>query len=302
MSVQQLVETWARSPALDRLVSAFGGDPGEQELAARLDWLEDFSLRWDYRAGAERNEVKRTDFEPERAALIVQAARELGLVGTEPPPHERYDHVLILGGLIRACFARPAHAARLLADGAITAGNVTALGGFRQLRGDELDLAAALGVRHIADEFEAMDAGARRAFGLDRPAAERGEASEELGASWRVHEYADGTAVQVVAAPSTEPGVRRANTSDTYKWFAEQLAELTPGQRILLVTTDIYRPYQHADAVRMLGLPYGVEIDVVGIRPGDVDPAFAQEFAPSQYLQEVRSTIRAMRMLLRAAA
>ncbi len=139
--------------------------------------------------------------------------------------------------------------------------------------------------------------------GVSEPIAGRGEQSEVVGAAWRVVEYAgpDGVPLHVVGASAREPRVRRANTADTYEWFATELAELHRGQRIVIVTSDIYMRYQHADAMRMLALPYGVEIDAVGIQPGDVDPRLKQVFAPHNYLQEIRSTIRALRALYEAA-
>jgi hypothetical protein len=103
--------------------------------------------------------------------------------------------------------------------------------------------------------------------------------------------------VRVVAAPSSEPGVRRANTPDTYAWYATELAQIRPGQRLLVVTTEIYVPFQHADALRMLALPHGVQVDVVGVNPGKAHPELRQTFEPHNYLQEIRSTIRALRAL-----
>jgi len=124
----------------------------------------------------------------------------------------------------------------------------------------------------------------RAAFGDSDPIAGRGEQSEVVGAAWRVVEYVgpDGVPLHVVGAPSREPGVGRANTADTYEWFATELAELHRGRRIVIVTSDIYMRYQHADAMRMLALPYGVEIDAVGIQPGDVGTRLKQVFRASQ--------------------
>ena len=301
------IDAWARSPAIAELVAAFAPEarpPFDADLAELLDWLEQLSARWDLREGRERNLVDDQQTDEPVGRMIQAAAHGLGLVGTLPPPARRYDHVLILGGLIRACFARPRHAAALLRERGVEAGAVTALGGYRELRGDELELAARFGMPDLADEFDAMHAGVRAAFELGEPIAERGERSDVLGASWRVVEYetVEDVALHVVAAPSSDPGERRANTADTYAWWAAELARLRRGQRILIVTTDIYVPYQHADALRMLGLRYDVEVDAVGIRPGDVDPRLQQEFLPHNYLQEIRSTIRAYRMLHETAA
>ena len=92
-----------------------------------------------------------------------------------------------------------------------------------------------------------------------------------------MHEYTSARQpVSVIAAPSSEPEVRRTNTPDSYQWFATEFAGLQAGQRLLLVTSDIYVPFQHADAVRVLGLPYEVTVETMGIQPGDLDPALSR--------------------------
>ncbi len=306
------IDGWVRSPALRVLVAEFDGAfPEGEPLDALLAWLEEFSTRWDYRAGNERNLVASPRFAPATRKVTLAAAEALGLIGSGTPRHPsgeecslHYDDVLILGGLVRACLARPLHAAKLLTDGTVEADRVTALGGFRAIAGDEHGLVEkVLGDQEqIADEFHAMQAGVRNAFDIVWPGQERGEHSDVVGASWRVTDLTTttGLPVRVVAAPSSEPGVRRANTPDTYVWYATELARLQPGQRLLVVTTEIYVPFQHADALRMLALPYGVQVDVAGVDPGKAHPALRQIFEPHNYLQEVRSTIRALRALYRA--
>ncbi len=302
------MEEWARSPALDELVRLSGGEvPAKLELPELLAWLERFSEAWDFRGGKERNLFKARSLDPATDKTIKAAAAALGLIKGGVEPEGRYDHVLILGGLARACLARPLAAARVLEKGGVEAGAVTALGGFRELKGDEVGLveqvaAEQAGTRPVGDEFDAMDVGARLAFGLGSPDRERGERSEQAFGSWRVHEYTTGASlpVAVVAAPSSEPEVRRTNTGDSYEWFATEFAGLRPGQRLLLVTSDIYVPYQHADALRVLGLPHEVRVETMGIQPGEVDPRLSQVFSADAYLQEVRSTIMAFGRLLAA--
>ncbi len=307
--LESAVSAWARSPHLHGLVREFDGDPpgAAMSLADLLAWLDEFSTRWDFRGGVERNLVTAPVLGEQQGDLVVEAAHRLGLIGTSRPPYDRYDHMLILGGLVRACFARPLHAARLLAEKdartnePLKVGRVTALGGHRPLGGDELDLVARIEEGELSDELEAMDSGVRRAFCLGEPSEVRGVPSTVVGESWTVHEYRTGAVpVSVIAAPSTEPGVRRANTADTYEWFASEYAQLRPGERVLVVTSDIYAPYQHADALRMLAVKHEVEVDVVGIQPGDLDARLMQTFEPHNYLQEIRSTIRALRALYQA--
>jgi hypothetical protein len=302
-SIRGWVDSWATEPLLEGLVREWGGQPPtEDDLLSRLRVLEAFSERWDFRGGRERNLVDSVDVSAEQRELVEAAASKLGLVGVNDPPPGDYDQIVILGGLVRACVARPRHAARLLEDGRLTSAHVIALGGHRPLRGDEQQLAAALLPAGIDDEFSAMDAGTRAAFGLATPVTSRGERSDVVGASWSVREYRrrDALRVDVVAAPSSQPGVRRANTPDTYDWLARTSGWLRRGQRMLIVTTDIYRPYQRADAVRMLTLPHAIEVEVVGAAPGQFDPRLDQSFEPHQYLQEIRSGIRSMRLLLEA--
>lgn len=211
---------WIGSPALAALVAEFsenGETMPKGSIAETLAWLDEFSARWDYRAGKERNLATETEFDQQTADLVLAAADALGLRGDRAPAASRYDQVLILGGLVRACIARPLHAAALLSSG-VSAGRITALGGYRPLGGNELPLAQTLELDEHNDEFDVMDAGVRRAFALREPVHEAGESSDVVGASWRVRDYetGDGLLVSVVAAPSSEPGVRRANTPDTY--------------------------------------------------------------------------------------
>ena len=296
------IRAYLDSAAISALIAEFAtGErppPATTQLAERLAWLDRFSERWDFRAGRERNLVTDGELSPKASALAYAAAEALGLTGRSVPPDGHYEQILILGGLVRACIARPLHCAALLHDG-VTADAVTALGGYRPLAGNELPLAESFDMRRHADEFDVMDDGVSKAFSLAKPVDERGEQSNSLGASWRVREYRGpaGLPVSVIAAPSSEPGVRRANTPDTYDWFASKIAKLKAEQRVLVVTTSIYVPFQHVNAIRMFTLPYGVRVDTVGAEPGELDSRLAQHFFPHNYLQEIRSTIRALRDL-----
>lgn len=296
------IAEWSGAEALRHLVRAFGGSENlfVRDVAARLAALDAFSDRWDTRKGAERNLATPLNLSPDQEELVLAVARALGFVESRPPQREDYDHVFVLGGLLRACLVRPAYAAELIRGGAVRTSQVTALGGHRPFRGDEFQLAEQAGVREVREEFEALDRGTRRAFGLGEPTAERGDKSELPGGTWSVRTYRtrSGLHVSVAAAPSSEPLTRRADTADTYAWFAEHLAHLKRGQSLLAVTTAIYVPAQQAAALRMLALPFHVQVETVGVVPGEVIPTLAQAFTPSNYLQEIRSAIRAYRSLL----
>jgi hypothetical protein len=298
-------DQWLTSPPIRALVAAFGGDPARLEgplsqLDARLASFDQFTDRWDTRQGRERNQADELELTTEQQELITATTDALGYCGGTRLRFTHYDHVLILGGLIRACLSRPAHAANLLSAGTITADNITALGGHRPFAGNEFDQAAAAGLPELTEEYEALDKGMRIAFGLGDPKHIDGEQSALLGSTWGVRHYRtnDGVTIHVAAAPSSDPENRRADTSDTYAFFAERLAPLEPHQRLLMITTPIYVPPQHLAAVRMLTLPYGVEVDTIGTPPPALPPGAPPAQSPTRYLLEIRATVRALRKLV----
>ncbi|MDN3351970.1 hypothetical protein [Actinomadura sp. DC4] len=299
--VEDAIRAWVTHPAFMRLVADFGGPAVDRDLPEYLAALEEFSVAWDFRAGRERNLAHSKEVLEGDEGKIFDAARTLGLRDAfERPAKARYDHCLILGGMVRACVVRPLWAAGLRHTG-VEFGDVTALGGFRRLGGDEPALAEIAGMGDVVDELHAMDVGLRRAFAVaGEPKMEGEYIPEDPNRGWAVRRYhADGLPLTVVAAPSTQPETRRANTADTYAWWAENVAELGPGHRVLLVTSAIYVPFQHADAVRMLASVHGCAVETVGAAPELTGGLPQQNFAATNYLQEMRSTIRAMRMLQR---
>jgi hypothetical protein len=338
------IDGWLGSEPLRELVHAFGGGPevlAGGGLAERLDRLDTFSQRWDARQGRERNLADDLDLTAGQRELAISAGEALGLRGPETLRFDHYDHVLMLGGLIRACLARPATAALLLKPGTvpgrtITAGAITALGGHRPFAGDEFEQAAREGLAELTEEYQALDAGTRRAFGLGEPTSVEHHDSALPGGTWGIRTYewrpqyagaaeaagaqdtqgASSTSasrpdraapeqvalervvpIRVVAAPSSEPELRRANTPDSYAFFAARIADLAPGARLLLISTAIHVLPQHLAALRMLGRPYQAEIDTVSARAGSVPGMPLANFTPTKYLQEIRSTIRILRQL-----
>ncbi|WP_235978473.1 hypothetical protein [Streptomyces lycii] len=310
--------SWLATPALPALVAAFARDAADHALVrdlerrsggvtARLARLDAFTDRWDTRRGRERHQALPLTLTGEQERLALAAARALGLCGGTGPRHGRYDHLLILGGTVRGCLLRTAHAARLLDSGRVTADRVTALGGHRPFSGDEREVAAAVGAPHLDEEYAALDFVTRSAFrlgGAGAAARVEGERSPLVGGTWGVRHYrtARGTPVRVAAAPSGEPGRRRAHTADTYAFFARHLAELGPGDRVLAVTSAVNVPAQHAAAVRMLTLPHGAEVDTVGSPPDAAPAALARPPAAADFLLEIRSAVRSLRRLCAAAA
>jgi len=227
---------------------------------------------------------------------VIELAAALGLAGQESPAVNRYDTVVMTGGMVRADIVKPRHVAALLAAG-VQARTVVFLGGFRPFAGDEAELARGLGI-DAHDEFSAMVAGMRAAFGpLGEPEVREEVAATKFG-SWRELRWSrGGTEFVVLAAPSSAPESRRADTADTYRFWAQQ-RRAPYEQHVLLVTTPIYVPYQGAAAVQTLGLEHGIAVETVGTSgaAGDLGE-YSQVFTAAHHLQELRSAIRGMRSL-----
>ncbi len=301
------VDAWAGSAELRRIVRAFGEDtagwhdPGSPDAtlrgAALLDWLDRFSSeQWDFRGGAERNLAPVVTLSREIEVLVLDTARELGLAGPYPLHNSGYDTLLMTGGMIRAEIVKP-RSARELLDSGVAVKSVVFLGGFRPFAGDEIELAPVFGIRGD-NEFDAMVNGMELTFGpLGDPLSTEGGVWRG-SADWRVCRWRrGGLELKVVAAPSSDPGHRRANTADTYRFWADSV-RTSRERSVLVVTTPIYVPYQGAVAVELLGVDRGLAVETVGVSREASDLGeHSQLFLAQNHLQEIRSAIRALRNL-----
>ncbi|MEU8263881.1 hypothetical protein AB0C02_25055 [Micromonospora sp. NPDC048999] len=295
------VRAWVESSPLRGLVGHFGGGWPTGDLSTVLAALDDFSARhWDFRQGRERPDAQEPAFDPATVRLVRDAATALGLVRAVPPALPRYTHLLVLGGLAHACLRRTAYAAHLVQTVADISGEVAVLGSCRTLSPAESQTLADVGVHDCATEVDALDAGVRTAFGVSTPSEETGEEANHPHSAWssRTYRPAGLPPVRVLAAPSSEPDRRRAHTADTQRFWAEHV-RLRAGDPVLMVTAQIYVPFQHCDALRTLALPYGCGVDTVGVDPAPAALAGVPEptLTPGRYLQEIRSAIRSMRAL-----
>ena len=113
--------------------------------------------------------------------------------------------------------------------------------------------------------------------------------SENSKAETRIYsrKYAGGT-IAALAAPSSEPEKRRANTLDTFIYFLDQFRP-SEGSKIILTTNSIYVPFQLMKLMD-IALEKDLLIDCVGVR--------AKEHVPpgkhSMYLQEIKAGLDAI--------
>lgn len=294
---REAIDAWASSTALTELTLASGGSATGLRAADLLRWLDGFAAaHWDFRGGAERNLAPRVALPAELEELVSASAPALGLAGPYPLRRDSYDTILMTGGMIRAGLVKPRFVRELL-DAGLRVSNIVFLGGFRPFVGDELDLAPVLGIDGD-NESDAMVRGMELTFGpLGEPSVSGGETGRGNDSrrvwSWSAH----GMTLRVVAAPSSDPAVRRANTLDTFRYWAEHVRQASENS-VLVVTMPIYVPYQGAGAVEVLGLEHGLAVETVGTSGTASDLGeYSQPFLAQNHLQELRAAIGAMRKL-----
>ncbi|MFF5179960.1 hypothetical protein ACFY2Q_18215 [Micromonospora sp. NPDC000316] len=295
------IAAWVCADPVRRLVARFGGTWPDGDLTDVLRFLDEFSARhWDFRGGRERPDAREPDLDPATAELVLASAAALGLIRPARPARDAYAHLVVLGGLAHACVRRVAYAAHLLRAGLTVEGEVAVLGSFRPLSDWERATLADAGLPADGTEVDVLDTAVRRVFGVADPAEHDGIDAGHPHHSWssRTYRPASLPPVRVLAAPSSEPHRRRAHTADTQRFWAGH-ARLAAGDEVLMVTAPIYVPFQHCDALRTLAIPYGCQIDTVGVDPALTDLAALPEqtLTPGRYLQEIRSAIRSMRAL-----
>jgi hypothetical protein len=295
--VRDQIDAWATSAALAAVVAAFEETVPALRGGELLRWLDAFAgARWDFRSGRERNLARRVSLTAAQTDIVMSRAGDLGLAGRATPRHDAYDTVLMTGGMVRAGVVKPRFVASAVAGG-LAVRHVVFLGAFRTFAGDEAELASALGVDGD-DEVDAMLAGMERAFGpLGDP-----EVSESIHdtphASWREYSWStQPVRLSVIAAPSSDPANRRADSADTYRFWAEHRRRADE-RSVIQVTTPVYVPYQGARAVEILGVGHGLAVETIGVSQWASDLGeLTQRVLPHHYLQELRAAIGAMRSL-----
>jgi hypothetical protein len=323
--INEKLPDWLLRAAVDPAAAVDGLSPPQVDTLRRILAVErmtspDFNFRGtgQYR---ERRQASSADFTPEFRTRIRELATQLGLVRAQEPGVSEYDKTLILGGGYLSPLLRARYAALLRSEG-FQLGEVTFLGSPRFLieKGEPerpITGAYAPGAR---DEFDLLVAAAQAEFGLTLArttflcgcssadvwcphwAAREAEGAEETPAAYTHERRAElvddaGRTVASLLSASTGRPPNRPDTSDTFSLWA-RCANPQVGQRVLMVTSQLFVPFQSFDGMRLLYLPHGVDLDVVGY--GD---DWEDRQQPAEHLlQETLSAVRSGRRLLVDAA
>ncbi|MFY9808099.1 MAG: hypothetical protein WAK86_12635 [Pseudonocardiaceae bacterium] len=248
---------------------------------------------FDFRQGGERWEAKKTEFSQQTAAAVDALVSRIYREPHDVPATEFGEptHGLVLGGRINSCLLRAELLAHLLDQG-LHVQHIWGLGRRRNADNIEREIASRLRLGPVADELDAMCSALRYALTLPDCVERSPQYSSE------VRQLA--ISPIPIAGLAAEPGQGnvRATTSDTYRFFLETAGNLTEHDHVLIITSAIHAPFQHAQALAELSIPTGATITSVGAHLGTSrQTAIRSEWTTAEWLQEVRSAIWSMRVM-----
>jgi len=263
-----------------------------------------FSERWDFRKLQQEATAKDTgegsrwlvndsSLTETQRDIIKESAKELGLIGIEIPSKNTYDFLWVLGGARLSCRLRPRLAAHLVTEHALHCDIVALLASGRPISLTERN-ATDTYAPNAKTEFDLINYGAEIEFNIPSSfIEERNDDAANTNKSWIIRRY-DKTgslpSIMSMCAPSSEPERRRANSADTYEFFFHHV-QVPPGSSLLLITSQIYVPYQQLEAIRTVALRHNVVIETVGF-PREWSGYLQGMTSSINYLQEIRSTIQ----------
>lgn len=288
---------WLDSVPMTALLAMFGRRLTGSSLEERLVEAEVLTREiFDFRRGGERWEAEQAEFSTEVRDIVDVLIDQIYRRPAAAPAQEIGvpAHALVLGGRINSCLLRAELLADLVEQG-LHPGHVWGLGSRRKITPDERDLADSLGTSWAEDELDVMSIALATAF----ESPEMAQAQRVPGDS-EVRRLA-GSPVPVTglaAAPS--PGQHRATTSDTYRKFVE-VAKVSEDSELLIVTSAIHGPFQHAQALALLGAPTGARVTTVGAHISTSSHgAVRTSWTTAEWLQEIRSAIWSMHLMYTA--
>ena len=284
---------WIYSDSMRRLIRMFDGSLLSEKLGrdrkADIDEVHDFVKRWDFRGGKERWEVVDDSFVNDNKETILAEAALLGMTNVIDPQTEP-DYILPLGGARMANYDRPMMAKIVVDKYGYGDKTIVALSGTRPLNDTERPYLEKYAPEDAATEYDAISAGLEKVFSLEKYEEEYSN-NKNPNLCSAVRKYSNkykGSNIYSLAAPSSDPDNRRANSYDTFKYLLEHF-NIGNGDKLLLVTSCIYVPFQYLKFMN-LAIDGGFEVDCIGTNfPGSISMS-----KPSNYLQEIKGTIDAI--------
>ncbi len=233
----------------------------------------------------ETQELFPLGFLEEKRERLYPIFRELGFIDINKPLEEENSHIIVLGGSLTASFDRTAYAKKWIDDKTRC---VDALACFRPVNPSERSTSVGFS---RDTEFGVLSESFVRVFELtESEATERFKGDRNLNSVSCIKEYkknGEKRKYRIIAAPSSEPHLRRADTGDTLKFYMESAETVKPGDRLLFVTNNRYCNRQFLQlAYQMIKEDFPGSIDTIGCF-SDERITGVNSYDPFQYLQDL---------------
>lgn len=293
------IKEWMYSEALVELITMYGGKvPLSMNLKDYIYWVNDFVEIWDFRKkqsnGGERWSIGDDKESKDNRDAIMDMSYQLGLIKSLPPL-TKPDYILPLGGARLANLARAQEAKKITDLFSDHLFSIVALSGKRPINEIERPYIQQYAPDAVT-EYDAVNGGLEHAFEISGcEYCETNFMTNNINLQWSKRKYTEkykGHDIYSIAAPSSDPN-RRANSYDTFETFMEHFS-VKEGQKILLVTSCIYVPFQLMKFIP-ISLEKNIMVDCVGVSK---DMQGSQFILPANYLQEVKGTVNAIKKLV----
>lgn len=210
---------------------------------------------------------------------------ELGFIGINKPLIDQPDHILILGGALGACFDRT-NAGREHVSA--NTKSFDGLSCYRPINPKERE--KSLHFSHYETEFGVMTDAIASAFGLSVDLCDdvfSGDRNlNRISCIRTIRNASEPMAFRVYAAPSSQPELRRADTTDSIIFYLENVVT-TPHSSVLAVTNNRYCNRQFLQLVfPILQHDLDIDLDIIGCSP-DYDLVDACSYDPFQLMQDL---------------
>jgi len=210
--------------------------------------------------------------------------KELGFIDINKPVKGKHSRIVVLGGSLNACNERTECAKKWI-DG--TTGYVDGLSCYRPIGSAERNEP-----RYCAcdTEFGALSDSFVRCFDLEAPGfTERFNSDRNLNSISCIRDFGkhDKREYRIYAAPSSEPHLRRADTSDTLDFYYRNQEQMDSEDSALFITNNRHCNRQFLQlAYCVIKGGYPGTIDVIGCY-SDENVTSAGRYDPFLYVQDL---------------
>jgi hypothetical protein len=287
-----------------QLLLNFGHEiPDTDNIVELIEHMIGISEQWDFRQKQNTLDVKTGEYArwlvtdesitKIQYESVMNAIKQLGFINCNKPKSSNYDYILVLGGARYSCLYRTKYAIQIVNQLKEKPKAIVLLSSHRKVSDSERTATDTYAPEAVT-EFDLFNGSIKSLLPEYQEYCEKRTEFENFNKSHAIRKYKSDEFATIInlSAPSSDPEKRRANSTDTYRYFAQKCNPCEEA-KILLITNEIYVPYQQLEALSALAIVLDVQVETIGFPNEWLNSLHGRKCA-SNYLQEIRSTILAM--------